>query len=246
MTEFDVSRIRTGLPNMSEDFYVLCEYYARALDGRYNVDAATIVLIGVIDDLEKGRCGFARKLEVPETFRTRKAYLTAELPNLTYFWDKFFPEVAPEFRERTSAVIGWNVSPLQTASIADGTPEYIAVAVQWWLDQVQHPKMDNGTDELASFMAMFSGAMRTKFDAEKAKKFSELFTEKLNAKIKERGRADLYVDYGPDSFLAEIGNAVGISDMGWPFKTSMVVTPEKVVVSCGYCAPAETLWEAKR
>lgn len=244
--KISVADIRTALPAMSEDFYTLAEYYAKALDDNTDssAGAGVMTVIGVMSDLDSGTCGFAKKQEVPKAFTERRDYIKAQLPNLCFFWDKFFPDEAEEFRMAAAMVFQWSVPHLQEAKMADDELPYVKAAVEWWLNQIQHPSQDNGEPELAFMFAMFGNSLRAKLDEQQAKRFVEMLSEGIKKELRERDEVSLEVDYHPGYILADIGEALGISDFAWPCKTHMRVSAKKVEVSCGYCKPWETLWEA--
>lgn len=239
-----ISDIRTAIPAMSEDFYVLAEYYIAALNGRTNASAGMLTLIGVVDDLEKGRCGFAQEIKIPKAFVERRDYVKGQLPNLVYLWDKFFPDEAEQFRDGIALTFKWDVPPLQEAKVSEDELPYVKAAVEWWLNQVQHPSQDNGEPEFAFMFMLLGSSMRAKLDESQAKRFVEMLSEGIKKELEDRNEVCLDVDYGPCELLAKVGEELEINGFSWPCKTMMKISAKKVEVSCGYCKPWETLWEA--
>lgn len=75
-------------------------------------------------------------------------------------------------------------------------------------------------------------------------KFSVKLIELLNNKINEcheKGNPyqyylGLHVDYHPEGFLGEAANFAGISDIVFPYKTSVFILPDAISVKEGYAA----------
>lgn len=73
------------------------------------------------------------------------------------------------------------------------------------------------------------------------KALADIIVEQLESSYYEECR--LGVDYHPDMLLYSAAQKAGINDdMGFPWKTNMCISKEKVSVSAGYAAPWETLW----
>lgn len=246
MSVITESEIRTKLPYMSEEFYALSSYFAQALGDNPDPIASLPVVVCVMDDVSKGSCGFARKMDFPEIFIKRKEFVQAEFPNLVYYIDEFLPDVAEIFRAALSASMNCDVPKLKHAKFAEDVPENIRVATEWWLQQIQHPYMDNGEPTMSSFVARFGGGCRAKPTDVEVEKFTEIFVKKLSAALMARDGIELRVDYFPwDDVLASIEEELKFGQFVWPCKTAMLVYKDRVEVSLGYGAEWKTIWSAE-
>jgi hypothetical protein len=124
-------------------------------------------------------------------------------------------------------------------------------AAKWWRGALEAPRYDNGSDDEAGLIASMSATIAT---PKRSSESLDLFeTELANAVadlLEEQGDwgVGLGVDYNPDHNLAEAASRAGITsmrDVGWPWKTNMLVKSDEVEVSAGYGAPWKTIWSAQ-
>lgn len=231
-------------PGMSEEIYALTDYIATVInEGGLDVFGFPVIMIGIMDDLEKKKCGFrpSEAIEFPEYLAEHNLQARAQLPYILQVIDAMADEdYAYAVREECRECFEWEIPKLiNTIAEGEGQPAYIKAAVDWWVDVIQHPKMDNGTDELASFMAMFGGATnRRQLTSTELRTFHEALTEVLNERF-AAGDCDvkLQVDYGPDGFLAKAGDKIGLGLLDYPCKTTMWISSTEVSVAYGYGAP---------
>ena len=237
------SEIRKKLPYMTEEFYALASYFAQALGEKPSPMAIPVVMAGVIDDVERGVCGFAKKLDFPDIFIKRKVYVESELPNLVYYVDAFLPEGSDMFREMLCSAMHWDIPKLKTAKFADHVPENIRVAAEWWLQQIQHPRMDNGEPKMLEFVARMGGGIRARPTDDEVEKFTAIFVNKLSVALASRPEVELRVDYFPwDNILATVENELRFGQFAWPCKTNMIVSKDCIKVSVGSGAEWKTIW----
>jgi len=123
------------------------------------------------------------------------------------------------------------------------------VAAEWWAKQLSSPtKQDAGYEgemgDMFALLMMLSESRKTKTDPKKIEKFEGLLEEEINRQLSRGGSVFLSVDYDPDWTLGKCAQEAEITG-GFPVKTSMSVTREKVEVSHGYRAPTEVLYNEK-
>jgi hypothetical protein len=126
----------------------------------------------------------------------------------------------------------------------------IKAAAAWWRKSLERPKFDNGDESAAGGMATMLAMMAHKPPTtEQMDAFEVALAKRLAADLAERGRWTLQVDYDPDPTLYEAAKeaelaSLGNKGCGFPWKTWMMITPEKVEVAAGYGAKMKTIFEA--
>ena len=123
--------------------------------------------------------------------------------------------------------------------------EALKAASKWWSEVVTNPEFDNGDTSLTGGMTMImANQLKEGVTQEQKEKFEEALFEVLKEKIKEDwDYFSFRSDYGPDGNLYKAFKRSGISEHNSPWKTDMILKKEKVLVSYGYAAPFETIWE---
>ena len=113
-------------------------------------------------------------------------------------------------------------------------------AAQWWAAKLNTGGTDaklEGENQLVShiFGGMLQARARKQNTAEKVRKFTELLAEHLEA---QRGQyVYIGVDYGPDYQLGSVCAAAEVDGSALPWKTSMFIDGDTVIVSEGYGGP---------
>lgn len=236
---------RESCPGMSDEVYAICDYLAAVANDTLKPAGITMMLIGVMSDLDKKRCGFADKTKFPEYLATHSLQAKAQLPYVLQVVDAIAEEdFAEAVRADCKEVFHWNIPKRVKVSSPASEHANINAAVNWWTEAIQCPKMDNGTDELSMLMAMLGGGSNRQLTESELQIFREKLTEGITHRMEEMGCATLSVDYGPDWILGEAGSAIGLGQFSFPCKTTMWITENKVSVSAGYSAPEETIWSA--
>lgn len=124
------------------------------------------------------------------------------------------------------------------------------IAAEWWWNVIQKPKHDNGDKSFNGVLTMTMADMLVKeitiityedFKNCFRKKYLE-WQEKYSWAKEE---IDLVCDYGPCGFLYEVAEELKINKFNFPFKTSMWVKNNSVVVSYGYRAKLTVLYATK-
>lgn len=233
-------------PGMSEEIYALTDYMAAIANDQLVPGGILMMLVCVMDDLEKKRCGFAHKVEFPEYLASHNMQARAQLPYILQVVDAIAePDFADEVRAECKEALHWNIPKRVDVSSEVSEHGYINAAVNWWAEAIQHPKMDNGDDGLATLMMMFGGCTSSRQLTEAdLTTFRETLTAGITALMDRMGRATLSVDYGPDRTLGEAGGAIGLGQFDFPCKTTMWITENEVSVRAGYGAPEQVIWSA--
>ncbi len=235
---------REACPGMSEDVYALTDYFAEVANDQLTPAGVTMVLLCIMDDLKKKRCGFGRQVEFPAHLAQRALQVRAEMPYFLQVLDAvaergFADEVRAECRE----AFNWDVPKRVTTTDKISSRDNINAAVDWWSEAIQHPKMDNGTNEMSMAMMLFGGMHRRQLTADDLRTFREKLAEGIVQRmVREGHRITLDVDYGPDRTLGEAGAAIGLGQFDFPCKTTMWVSDTEVRVSAGYGAPPPRLF----
>lgn len=110
------------------------------------------------------------------------------------------------------------------------------IAADWWVQKVQYPSFDNGTEAqggtpMAGLMALLISANNTipEDDLEK-------FKARIINAIENEGVRRLATDYGPCHELSRLTEGLNIPSSSFPWKTLMVIDDNSVKVSEGYQA----------
>ncbi len=126
------------------------------------------------------------------------------------------------------------------------TKNQITAAVEFWANQVQSPQFRTLSreerqrpDSQSAAMAEMMAVMLVKeVPPDVIAEFRALLTKKLT---KDPPYSGIHVDYAPEPYLANVGNAAGVPIHNWPWKTNMWFEDGKVLVSCGYGGAREDI-----
>ncbi len=122
--------------------------------------------------------------------------------------------------------------------------EIITKAVDWWVSQITHgAKFDAGSDKndqalgMAELMAsILAAGKRKSVDKEKIKNFAKDLYNLIEDRLKQVGRCTLSTDYAPDYPLSEVINKNQLDPGLFPWKTTMWIDENEVVLKNGYGA----------
>lgn len=233
-------------PGMSEEIYALTDYMSAIANDQLVPGGILVMLVCVMDDLEKKRCGFTHKTEFPEYLAIHNLQVRAQLPYILQVMDAIAePDFADEVRAECKEALHWDIPKRVDVSSEVSEHGYINAAVNWWAEAIQHPKMDNGDDGLAKLMMMFGGRTSSRQLTEAdLTTFRTTLAAGITREMEHRDRITLSVDYGPDCTLGEAGDAIGLGQFDFPCKTTMWISETEVSVSAGYGAPEQTIWSA--
>ncbi len=235
-------------PGMSEEIYALTDYMSVIANDQLVPGGIVMMLVCVMDDLEKKRCGFARMTEFPEYLAAHNMQVRAQLPYVLQVVDAIAePEFADEVRAECKEALHWNIPKRVDVSSEVSPQKNINAAVNWWAEAIQHPKMDNGDDGLAMLMMMFGGHTSSRqLTAPELQTFREKLAGNIAYEMTRRQNPNLTlsVDYGPDRILGEAGAAIGLGQFDFPCKTTMWITETEVSVRAGCGAPEQVIWSA--
>ena len=240
------AKARELCPGMSEEIYALSDYLAAITHDQLVPGGIVIMLIGVMDDLEKKRCGFANKVEFPEYLVTHNAQARAQLPYILQVIDAVVePDFADAVRTECQEAFHWNIPKRIEVSHEVSKHAHINAAVNWWAEAIQHPKMDNGDDSLAMLMVMLGGCTnRRQLTETELQTFRTALANDIINEMEHRKSMTLSVDYGPDYILGIAGNAIGLGQFDFPCKTVMWISETEVRVRAGYGASEQVIWSA--
>lgn len=111
------------------------------------------------------------------------------------------------------------------------------VAAKWWCETISSGHLgnfNNGDPGESGGMAMTLASMLALSSMPSATKLENELAKKSNLHVS--------TDYHPDYFLSCLAAAYGISPDVFPWKTWMNISKDEVTVSCGYGAPAKTIF----
>lgn len=237
---------RETCPGMSEEIYALTDYIAAVADDRLAPDGVMIMLLCIMDDLDKKRCGFsAAGIDFPKYLTEHNLQVKAQVPYVLQVVDAISgADFAEAVRQECNAAFHWTIPKRVTLSDEVDESENIKAAVNWWAEAIQHPKMDNGTDEMSIFMAMFGGSRKRQFSEDELLTFRKELAAGIKAQMEGVNEVMLSVDYGPDQVLGRAGDAIGLGGFDYPCKTMMWITKTDVTVRAGYGASKDVIWRA--
>lgn len=236
---------REVCPGMSEEIYALSDYFSAVANDTLVPAGIMMTLLGIMDDLDKGRCGFGRLTELPQYLAEHAMQARAQLPYILQVIDAIADEnFADAVRSECQAVFHWNIAKRVVVTDKLDASDNINAAVNWWAETIQHPKMDNGDNQMAMLLAMFGGGRSRQYTEDDIKKFRQTLTDVLTEEMDRRGNATLSVDYTPNHLLRRAGEVIGLSQFDYPCKTVMWISATEVSVRAGYGAPEEVIWSA--
>ncbi len=262
MSERTMSNVREKLsmsrekcPGLSEEVYALADYMAKIANDTLEPWGMVMYLALSIGDILRGENGFAsgESKEIPECLSKHKTQVWTQAVYIPQIIDAIADkDFAEEFRKICKDDLNFDPPKRdrkydQNADIVGDYPEYVKVAANWWANIIVNPKFDNGDDSNADGMA-FLLTMMVNSKSSISKEQIDIFRKELadiiveQMKSSRNGECNLDVDYEPDMLLHEAAHKAGIDDMGFPWKTSMVISKDKVSVSVGYAADWKTLW----
>ncbi len=234
---------REFCPGMSDEIYEICNYMSNIANDTVKPETIALLIVCILDDISKKKSGFP-KATLPDYLIVHGNQCIAQMQYFPQVIDEIAnEEFAESFREICEDKLKMYCPKRIRVSQENNYPENIEVAVNWWANAIQSPKMDNGTDIFAIFSVMLANKEYTQ---EEISEFKEILANNIEKEMKKNRRCTLDVDYGPCELLQEAGNKIGISDFGYPIKTHMLITDDQVIVSEGYKAPNKTIWSKER
>lgn len=253
-----LSKSREMCPGLSKEVYALTDYMAKvAATDRLGPLGMVKILVLSMEDIQRGgnRFAVAESKEISEYLIKHKTQVFAQAVYVPQIIDAIADEdFANEFRELCKKVMNFDPPKRdekydQNADIEGDYPEYVKVAVNWWANAIVNPKFDNGDDSLAGVIVFISTMMvnsKSSISKEQIgifkKELADIIVAQMNSSL--NGECRLEVDYHPDKKLYIAAQKASINDyIGFPWKTNMRISKDKVSVSAGYVAPWETLWE---
>ena len=107
----EARNVATNVPYELHDF---CDYLANIANANLNSMGMMILLVCALDDLQKERCGFAKKAEIPEQLKNKRLQIIIYLSYFPLIIDKIASkEFAEEFRKLFTESFGEAQPPLE-------------------------------------------------------------------------------------------------------------------------------------
>ena len=242
--------LRTKCPGLAEPVYEFAKYIGEHIfKGEISPDDFCFIAALSLADVECGRCRFnIGDPSFPQYLAEHKDVVLLQSPFVLQIIDALTDEeFAMATRKICKDAMGWDPPKKPVAdnirtAISDDCPANIAAAVDWWKNTLTSPKMDNGDAQMDLFMALLGSSLTRGNTEEAIAKFCEELIKLLLSESKNgRDTFNLDVDYGPGEYLYDAAKNAGVR-LQFPCKTNMRITPQKVSVSYGYCAPWEDVW----
>lgn len=230
---------RTLCPGMSDEIYMITDHLSNIANNELVPTGLALCIALLMSDITNEKSSFSTKL--PEEFLAKKNILLREMVYIPQIIDVIASEdFAIEFRNICKNIFGFNPPKRANAEPNEEYPGYIKAAIDWWADAIQSPKFDNGVDINPALMLF--AQITENFTEDQIILFKETLAKGIKEEIKKYGNCTIDVDYHPCEILAIAGQKIGVRPMGYPFKTHMYITQEKVEVSAGYRADYKTIW----
>ncbi len=237
---------KTMCPGMSDDVYALTDYISLVVQDDVVPKGLALCMVLIQDDLQKNRNGFRSNEPLPEYLSNHRNQAIAQMAYIPQVVDAIADEeFAEEFRKICSEFFGFN-TPKRV--IVDGDvqyPENVRVAVDWWANAIQSPKIDNGANIDPFFLMMISGN-RKEHSKEEIKIFKDSLASDISEELENYGRCSLSADYQPCEILSRAGKKIGLGGLDYPVKTRMRISNEAVEVVEGYGANTKVIWSKEK
>lgn len=130
--------------------------------------------------------------------------------------------------------------------------EYNEVAAKWWGDKLRNivpSHFYNGDESRKGQMERFFAVIAARKEINNSGNV-DAFEKNLAKEIKERvekeGRLVLSVEFVPNLLLGEIAKETGINQHCFPWKTTMIITKEKIELKSGYYSTIETIFGCEK
>ena len=236
------AKARELCPGMEEELYTITDYLASVVKDTVIPAGLALTISNIESAIKKGKSNYKGKA-FPEFFIKSPWRVSATLPVLSQCIDEIADEnFADEYRKICNDIFG-SVFP-KKLNIANGEeyPEYTKVAANYWADSLQTRDFNND-DELTSIFAMAIAGSKREYTEEELKIFKESLSKDIYERVETYGTCTVDVDYGPCYFLAKAGKLINVDPFDFSWKTSMIVTKEKVTVRDGYGADRKVLYQ---
>lgn len=127
--------------------------------------------------------------------------------------------------------------------------EYNEVAAKWWGDKLRNigpSHFYNGDESKRGQMERFFAVIAARKEMSNSgdvEYFEKKLAEAIKEKIEKEGLVELSVEFVPNLFLGEIAKETGINQYCFPWKTTMIITKEKIEIKSGYYATKEIIFK---
>lgn len=254
-----LSQSKEKCPGLNEEVYILADYISKVISDECEPLDMLVCLVLSLADVRRGRSGFASNgyKKMPKRIENRKAQILAQAVFFPQIVDAVLDEnFATEFRKLCKVKLGFNPPKRekvydQYEDIEGNYPEYVKVAANWWANAIQHPKFDNGSNDVNEIRTKMLTKMvnaKNKITQEQIENFKQNLAKKILHEVEcsQNEQFTISVDYEPDQILYLSAKDAGIEETeSFPWKTDMQVTKKKVCVSAGGNAEWKTIWSKK-
>lgn len=130
------------------------------------------------------------------------------------------------------------------------TLESAKIAANWWTEKIRGGAIhDNGANDDANVMGMLLAnilGFKNAPSEDQLTRFNDILADLISEKLYSEPKSYVYLDcdYGPNYILSLAADTAGIDPIVFPFKTSVFVYKDKVIIRDGYGAPQKEIWKA--
>lgn len=236
------AKARELCPGMEEEMYVMTDYLATVIKDTL-IPARLILTVSSIENaIKKGKSNY-KESPFPELFIKDPWRASVAITVLSQCVDAIADkDFADEYRKLGNDFFGAVLPKKINTANGEDYPEYAKVAAEYWANSLQTRNFNNG-DELTSIFAMAIAGSKREYTETELKVFKESLAEAVCEKVETYGTCTLDVDYGPCYLLAKAGKLIDVDPFDYSWKTSMIVTKEKVTVRDGYGADRKVLYQ---
>lgn len=236
------AKARELCPGMEEELYTMTDYLATIIKDTL-IPARLILTVSDIENaIKKGKNNYKGKT-FPEFFIKNPWRAEVAITALSQCVDAIADgDFADEYRKLGNDFFGAVLPKKINTASGEDYPEYAKVAAEYWANSLQTRDFNNG-DELTSIFTMAIAGSKREYTEAELKIFKESLAEYVYEKVETYGNCTVDVDYGPCYILAKAGKLIGVDPFDYSWKTSMIVTKEKVTVRDGYGADRRILYQ---
>lgn len=130
--------------------------------------------------------------------------------------------------------------------------EYNEVAAKWWADRLRNitpSHFYNGDESKNGKTERYLAVIAAREEITKSgniNSFEQRLAEAIKEKVEKEGTVIASVEFVPNLFLGEIAREAGINQYCFPWKTTMIITKEKVELISGYYAAKEIIFRSDK
>ena len=187
--------------------------------------------------------------EEKETIKLYMAQLYEQIPTLEY--DKEATHSVGNFTDEAREQyniqqFNEEMRKLRETNLDSKVLPSVETAINWWINQFTGSRLGGSIGD--DFNALLTMAMaekafsQTSVNETQIVTFRESLSKALMDRLSKGSEPQLSVDYAPSGILGDAMEEAGISGNKAPFKTTMIVGVNSVLVSAGYRAKYEEIF----